>query len=151
MPRRSFLRVTTAPFRGSVPFPATWDCRRSKTSANIPVVAAPSGTKTPVPTLARTRYQKPATIGVLRLEGEPCATHESATSRHVIRFGAFESDLRAGDLINDRLKIDLQQQPFQVLAPSHIAEVRVISRSPWWFDICAPERLVALRSSGILL
>ncbi len=36
--------------------------------------------------------------------------------RRVVRFGAFEVDLRAGELFRQGLKIRLQQQPFRVLA-----------------------------------
>ena len=39
-----------------------------------------------------------------------------ATSARVLRFGAFEVDIRAGELRKQGLKIRLQEQPFQVLA-----------------------------------
>ena len=68
MLRRSFLRGDNRSIpRFSSPPPGTVEDQSLKTSANIPVVATPSGTKRPVPTLTRTRYQKPATIGVLRI------------------------------------------------------------------------------------
>jgi hypothetical protein len=37
-------------------------------------------------------------------------------TRGAIRFGAFELDLRAGELRKQGLKIKLQEQPFQILA-----------------------------------
>jgi len=40
----------------------------------------------------------------------------NAGAPHVIRFGVFEVDLRAGELRKSGLKIRLQEQPFQVLA-----------------------------------
>ena len=41
---------------------------------------------------------------------------EVANSARIVRFGAFEVDLRAGELRKNGLKIKLQEQPFQVLA-----------------------------------
>ena len=41
---------------------------------------------------------------------------EPATGARVLRFGAFEVDIRAGELRKQGLKIRLQEQPFQVLA-----------------------------------
>jgi TolB-like protein/DNA-binding winged helix-turn-helix (wHTH) protein/Flp pilus assembly protein TadD len=38
------------------------------------------------------------------------------STRRVVRFGEFEVDLRAGELIKQGIKIRLQQQPFRVLA-----------------------------------
>jgi TolB-like protein/DNA-binding winged helix-turn-helix (wHTH) protein len=38
------------------------------------------------------------------------------SARRVVRFGEFEVDLRAGELIKQGIKIRLQQQPFRVLA-----------------------------------
>jgi len=40
----------------------------------------------------------------------------TGSRRRVVRFGAFEVDLRAGELFRQGLKIRLQQQPFRVLA-----------------------------------
>jgi DNA-binding winged helix-turn-helix (wHTH) protein len=40
----------------------------------------------------------------------------SSSERHIVRFGAFEVDLAAGELRKSGLKIKLQEQPFQVLA-----------------------------------
>jgi len=41
---------------------------------------------------------------------------EKSSSPRIVRFGAFELDLRAGELHRNGLKIKLQEQPFQVLA-----------------------------------
>src|ERR1700758_4323543 len=41
---------------------------------------------------------------------------ESAQSRRAIKFGAFEADFAAGELVKSGTKIRLQDQPFQVLA-----------------------------------
>jgi DNA-binding winged helix-turn-helix (wHTH) protein len=41
--------------------------------------------------------------------------HPVASVR-VVRFGAFEADLRAGELRKNGLKVRLQDQPFQILA-----------------------------------
>ncbi|HMK28538.1 MAG TPA: tetratricopeptide repeat protein [Terriglobales bacterium] len=41
--------------------------------------------------------------------------HDLAGSSHVIRFGVFEVNLRAGELRKKGVKIKLQEQPFQVL------------------------------------
>ncbi len=41
---------------------------------------------------------------------------EGSQTRRVVRFGAFEVDLAAGELRKSGLKIKLQEQPFQVLA-----------------------------------
>src|SRR6267142_511778 len=38
------------------------------------------------------------------------------SARRVVRFGAFEVDLRAGELFKQGIRIKLQQQPFRVLA-----------------------------------
>ena len=38
-----------------------------------------------------------------------------APSRQVVRFGAFELDLRAGELRKAGLRVNLQEQPFKVL------------------------------------
>jgi hypothetical protein len=39
----------------------------------------------------------------------------TATAPSIIRFGAFELDVRAAELRKNRHKIRLQQQPFQIL------------------------------------
>jgi len=39
----------------------------------------------------------------------------TATSSGTVRFGAFEGDLRAGELRKHGVKVKLQEQPFQVL------------------------------------
>ena len=44
----------------------------------------------------------------------PMQTHPSG--RQPLRFGAFELDLRAGELRKEGVKVKLQEQPFQVLA-----------------------------------
>ncbi len=41
---------------------------------------------------------------------------ESSESTRAFRFGAFEADLRAGELRKNGLKVKLQEKPFQVLA-----------------------------------
>src|SRR2546427_2705461 len=38
------------------------------------------------------------------------------SGRRVVRFGEFEVDLRAGELLKQGIRIKLQQQPFRVLA-----------------------------------
>jgi hypothetical protein len=47
---------------------------------------------------------------------------EIANSTRIVRFGAFEVDLKAGELRKDGLKIKLQEQPFSgsgdVVAPA---------------------------------
>jgi TolB-like protein/DNA-binding winged helix-turn-helix (wHTH) protein len=42
--------------------------------------------------------------------------NEAANSRHRVRFGVFEADLRAGELRKQGMKIKLQEKPFQILA-----------------------------------
>ena len=41
---------------------------------------------------------------------------QNSSSPGLVRFGAFELDLRAGELHKNGLKIKLQEQPLQVLA-----------------------------------
>jgi DNA-binding winged helix-turn-helix (wHTH) protein/Tol biopolymer transport system component len=65
--------------------------------------------------------------------------NESATSRHVIRFGAFEVDLRAGELRKNGLKIKLQEQPLQVLAmllrhPGEVVTREELQKTVWPAD-----------------
>ena len=52
--------------------------------------------------------------------------NESATSRHVIHLGAFELDLRAGELSNRGLKLKLQELP-DVMA-TYVAPLGLNSR-----------------------
>ena len=65
--------------------------------------------------------------------------NESATARHVIRFGAFEVDLRAGELRKTGLKIKLQEQPLQVLAmllrhPGEVVTREELQKAVWPAD-----------------
>src|SRR5881397_3608518 len=40
----------------------------------------------------------------------------SSSQTHLVRFGSFELDLRAGELRKQGVKIKLQEQPLQILA-----------------------------------
>src|SRR5271166_3373017 len=65
--------------------------------------------------------------------------HESATTRHVIRFGVFEVDLRTGELRKNGLKIKLQEQPLQVLAmllhhPGEVVTREELQQAVWPAD-----------------
>lgn len=54
---------------------------------------------------------------------------ESLTQQgHVIRFGVFEADLRAGELRKQGMRVKLQEQPFQVLALLLERPGQVVSR-----------------------
>jgi TolB-like protein/DNA-binding winged helix-turn-helix (wHTH) protein/Tfp pilus assembly protein PilF len=53
---------------------------------------------------------------------------EPATSPRVLRFGAFEVDVRAGELRKQGIKIRVQEQPFQVLAVLLESVGEVVSR-----------------------
>jgi TolB-like protein/DNA-binding winged helix-turn-helix (wHTH) protein/tetratricopeptide (TPR) repeat protein len=49
------------------------------------------------------------------LIGSQIATHANDTASEVLRFGAFEADVRAGELKKAGRRIDLQEQPFRLL------------------------------------
>lgn len=60
----------------------------------------------------------------------------NAKESHIIRFGLFEVDLRAGELRKNGAKIRLQQQPFQILAillqhPGDIVTREELSEQLW--------------------
>jgi len=64
---------------------------------------------------------------------------EIANSTRIVRFGAFEVDLKAGELRKDGLKIKLQEQPFQVLAmllrrPGDVVTREELQRAVWPAD-----------------
>src|SRR5215813_2034293 len=50
------------------------------------------------------------------------------SSSSVIRFGAFEADLEAGELRRKGMKVKLQEQPFQVLAALLERPGKVVTR-----------------------
>ena len=57
----------------------------------------------------------------------------------VVRFGAFEADLRSGEVRKGGLKIRLQDQPFQVLAmllerPGHLVTREELQKRLWPVD-----------------
>jgi hypothetical protein len=65
--------------------------------------------------------------------------NEAATNRHLVRFGAFELDLKAGELRKNGLKIKLQEQPFQVLAillgrPGDVVTREELQKAVWPAD-----------------
>jgi DNA-binding winged helix-turn-helix (wHTH) protein/Tol biopolymer transport system component len=65
--------------------------------------------------------------------------NRSATSLHIIHFGVFEVDLRAGELRKSGLKIKLQEQPFQVLAmllrcPGDVVTREELQKAVWPAD-----------------
>lgn len=57
---------------------------------------------------------------MFKLSGKPAANEGNPTDvsvqRRRVRFGAFEVDLRTGEVRKHGLKIKLQDQPFQILA-----------------------------------
>jgi len=62
-----------------------------------------------------------------------------ATSPHLLRFGAFEADLRTGELRKHGTRIKLQDQPFQVLAmllerPGELVTREDIQKQLWPAD-----------------
>jgi DNA-binding winged helix-turn-helix (wHTH) protein len=64
---------------------------------------------------------------------------ETSSVTRVIRFGAFEVDLRAGELRKNGLKIKLQEQPFQVLAmllrhPGDVVTREELQKTVWPAD-----------------
>src|SRR5215472_2289443 len=64
---------------------------------------------------------------------------ERLDSPHLFRFGAFEVDLRAGELRKNGLKIKLQEQPFQVLAmllqhPGEVVTREELQKTVWPAD-----------------
>ncbi|PYV23788.1 MAG: hypothetical protein DMG24_13165 [Acidobacteria bacterium] len=64
---------------------------------------------------------------------------ENSSSPGVVRFGAFELDLRAGELHKNGLKIKLQEQPFQVLAmllrhPGEVVTREELQKTVWPAD-----------------
>jgi DNA-binding winged helix-turn-helix (wHTH) protein/Tol biopolymer transport system component len=64
---------------------------------------------------------------------------EPTTTRHVIRFGVFEVDFRAGELHKSGLKIKLQEQPFEVLAmllrhPGEVVTREELQKAVWPAD-----------------
>ena len=64
---------------------------------------------------------------------------ETSSATRVIRFGAFEVDLRAGELRKSGLKIKLQEQPLQVLAmllrhPGEVVTREELQRTVWPAD-----------------
>ena len=68
-------------------------------------------------------------------------------SPRVVRFGAFEADLRAGELRKNGLKVKLQDQPFQVLLMllEHAGEVDAGGAAP---ETLACRHLCGLRTRG---
>jgi DNA-binding winged helix-turn-helix (wHTH) protein/Tol biopolymer transport system component len=69
----------------------------------------------------------------------PLQMSEPATTRHVIRFGVFEVDLRSGELRKNGLKIKLQEQPFQVLVmllrrPGEVVTREELQKAVWPAD-----------------
>ena len=67
-------------------------------------------------------------------------TMEADTSSYqIVRFGAFEVDVRAGELRKNGLKIKLQQQPFQVLSvllqrPGEVVTREELQKGVWPAD-----------------
>src|SRR5438093_10275695 len=64
---------------------------------------------------------------------------ESVSPITIVRFGAFEVDLRAGELRKNGLKIKLQEQPFQVLAmllrhPGEVVTREELQKTVWPAD-----------------
>jgi DNA-binding winged helix-turn-helix (wHTH) protein len=64
---------------------------------------------------------------------------KSRQSHHLIRFGVFEVDLRAGELRKNGVKIKLQEQPFQILAmllerPGEIVTREELQQKLWSND-----------------
>jgi DNA-binding winged helix-turn-helix (wHTH) protein len=65
--------------------------------------------------------------------------NRAATNLHIIRFGAFEVDLRTRELRKNGLKIKLQEQPFQVLAmllrcPGDVVTREELQKAVWPAD-----------------
>ncbi len=58
------------------------------------------------------------------------------SAAHIVRFGVYEVDLRAGDVRKNGVKVKLQEQPFQILA--------LLLERPG--DVVTMLRLVSLRS-----
>src|SRR5438105_2944693 len=61
------------------------------------------------------------------------------TSNRIIRFGAFEADLRTGELRKHGVRIKLQDQPFQILVmlldqPGELVTREEIQRKLWPAD-----------------
>lgn len=52
---------------------------------------------------------------ILGEKGKPFAVPQANLLHRVVRFGAFEADLRSGELRKDGTRIRLQEQPFQIL------------------------------------
>src|SRR5437773_4050455 len=70
---------------------------------------------------------------------EGFSMEENSSSPGVVRFGAFELDLRAGELHKNGLKIKLQEQPFQVLAmllrhPGEVVTREELQKTVWPAD-----------------
>ena len=70
--------------------------------------------------------------------------HGPAPPLHIVRFGVFEVDLRAGELRKGGLKIRLQEKPFQVLEtllerPGEIVTREELQKKLW------PENLRGVR------
>src|SRR5271167_1462247 len=64
---------------------------------------------------------------------------ETSSATRVIRFGAFELDLKAGELRKNGLKIKLQEQPFQVLVmllrrPGEVVTREELQKAVWPAD-----------------
>ncbi len=64
---------------------------------------------------------------------------ENSSSPRIVRFGAFQLDLRAGELRKNGLKIKLQDQPFQVLAmllrhPGEVVTREELQKTVWPAD-----------------
>ena len=64
---------------------------------------------------------------------------EKSSSPRIVRFGAFELDLRAGELHKNGLKIKLQEQPFEVLAmllrhPGEVVTREELQKTVWPAD-----------------
>jgi len=64
---------------------------------------------------------------------------EIANSTRIARFGAFEADLRSGELHKNGVKIKLQEQPFQVLAmllrrPGDVITREELQKAVWPAD-----------------
>jgi len=65
---------------------------------------------------------------------------EQTRSPRVLRFGAFEADVRAGELRKHGLKIKLQEQPFQILAmllerPGEVVTREQLRQKLWPADV----------------
>ncbi len=59
-----------------------------------------------------------------------------ALPSHIVRFGAFELDLKAGELNKDRRRVHLQEQPLQILKmllehPGEVLTMEAIRRKLW--------------------